>query len=150
VGEFLALGYGETRRPLDATLKWRKWLRTEIRLRAGKVNRIRTDGGSGRRGIDWRMRRPRFLAPERKRRTQIRDIREETTETIFGIREEAADAERIGERDGADQRERRGGGVRPRFMAPERHGATDRARDGRVRGLAEPCAIVLWTPTLCS
>jgi hypothetical protein len=106
VGEFLALGYGETRRPLDAALKWRKRLRAEIRLRAGKVNRIRADGGSGRRGIDWRMRQPRFLAPERKRRTQIRGIREEMMDMIFGIREEAADTGRIGERDGAGARGR--------------------------------------------
>ena len=89
-----------------------------------------------------------ILGTERKRRTQIRGIREETMDTIFSIREEAADVGQIGERDGADRRERWGGDERPRFLAPERRGATDGA--GRVRGLAEPCAIVLWTPTLCS
>jgi hypothetical protein len=40
----------------------------------------------------WRMRRPRFLAPERKRQMQIRGIREEATGAIFGTRDEAADA----------------------------------------------------------
>jgi hypothetical protein len=67
----------------------------------------------------------------------------------FWHREEAADAgrERRGVTDGADRQERRGGSERPRFLAPERRVG---AGDGRVWGLAEPCAIVLWTPTLSS
>jgi hypothetical protein len=36
------------------------------RCQGWKVSRIRADGGSGGRSIDWRMQRPRFLAPERK------------------------------------------------------------------------------------
>jgi hypothetical protein len=50
-------------------------------------------------------------------------------------------------RDPWEHRERRGGGERPRFLA-QRRGATDGAGYGRVRGWAEPCAILLWTPTL--
>jgi hypothetical protein len=56
----------------------------------------------------------------------ILGTREETTDTIFGTRDEAVDAGR------------------------ERRGARDGAGDGRVRGLAEPCAIVLWRSTLYS
>jgi hypothetical protein len=50
-------------------------------------------------------------------------------------------------RDPGEHRERRGGGERPRFLA-QRRGATDGAGYGRVRGWAEPCAILLWMPTL--
>jgi hypothetical protein len=56
----------------------------------------------------------------------ILGTKEEMTDAIFGTRDEAADAKR------------------------ERCGATNGAGDGHVRGLAEPCAIVLWTSTLCS